>query len=438
MRRTIGTIAISPVDCASSSHERPTAAVVLASISIAHLLNDAVQSLIPAIYPIFKAHFALSFAQVGLLAMTLQVISSLLQPAVGLSTDRRPAPYGLAAGMGATLGGLLLLSSAGTFGALLGAVALMGIGSAIFHPEAARVARMASGGRHGFAQSVFQVGGNFGWSLGPLLAAFVVAPRGQPSIAWCSLLALIAIVLLWRIGGWYRRHVAPAGSGSTRTGLNAGPSGRRVAGPLTILGALIFSKYFYLASLNSYYTFYLMTRFHVSVRTAQIDLFVFLAAVAAGTMLGGPIGDRVGRKVVIWASILGVLPFTLMLPYASLFWTPILSVLIGLVLASAFSAIVVYAQELVPGRIGLISGVFYGFAFGMGGLGSALLGAMADRVGIETMYRVCAVLPLIGALAAFLPPDTAERPLAETRSVPLPSPTELATAGAPPCEERLR
>ncbi|OLD15412.1 MAG: MFS transporter [Acidobacteria bacterium 13_1_40CM_3_65_5] len=371
-----------------------TAFAVLAGISFSHLLNDTIQSLVPAIYPMLKDSFALNFAQVGLMTLTLQVTASLLQPVVGLYTDRRPTPYSLVIGMAVSLVGLLLLSVAPTFGMVLVAAGLMGVGSAVFHPESSRVARMASGGRHGLAQSVFQVGGNLGSSLGPLLAAFLVVPHGQSSIAWCSLL------------GWYRsrRSVTP-----TAVTSHAMPdhrrrlSARRVGWSLAILAALIFSKYFYLAGLNSYYTFYLMEKFHVSVRTAQIDLFIFLGAVAAGTILGGPIGDRFGRKYVIWGSILGVLPFTLLLPHANLFWTPILSIVIGLILASAFSAIVVYAQELVPGRVGLISGVFFGFAFGMGGLGAAVLGQLADRIGIESVYRLCAFLPLIGLLAAFLP-----------------------------------
>jgi len=379
---------------------------VLAGISFSHLLNDTIQSLVPAIYPMLKDSFALNFAQVGLMTLTLQVTASLLQPVVGLYTDRRPTPYSLVIGMAVSLVGLLLLSVAPTFGMVLVAAGLMGVGSAVFHPESSRVARMASGGRHGLAQSVFQVGGNLGSSLGPLLAAFLVVPHGQSSIAWCSLLALVAMVVLWKIGGWYRsrRSVTP-----TTVTSHALPdhrrrlSARRVGWSLAILAALIFSKYFYLAGLNSYYTFYLMEKFHVSVRTAQIDLFIFLGAVAAGTILGGPIGDRFGRKYVIWGSILGVLPFTLLLPHANLFWTPILSIVIGLILASAFSAIVVYAQELVPGRVGLISGVFFGFAFGMGGLGAAMLGQLADRIGIESVYRLCAFLPLIGLLAAFLP-----------------------------------
>jgi FSR family fosmidomycin resistance protein-like MFS transporter len=382
-----------------------TAVAVLAGISVSHLLNDTVQSLIPAIYPMLKTAFALSFAQVGLLTLAQQLTASVLQPIVGWYTDRRPMPYSLVIGMAFSLVGLLLLARAPTFAAILVAALLMGIGSAVFHPESSRVARMASGGRHGLAQSVFQVGGNIGSSFGPLLGAFLVLPRGQSSIAWCALLALLAMVVLWKIGGWHRTwrqqaRVAPVESMS-RPRVQVSP--RRVGWSLAILAALIFSKYFYLASLSSYYTFYLIEKFHASVRDAQIELFVFLAAVAVGTILGGPIGDRIGRKLVIWVSILGVLPFTLLLPYANLFWTPILTVVIGLILASAFSAIVVYAQELVPGRVGLISGVFFGFAFGMGGLGAAVLGQMADVIGIEAVYRLCAFLPAIGLLAAFLP-----------------------------------
>jgi FSR family fosmidomycin resistance protein-like MFS transporter len=347
----------------------------------------------------------LNFTQVGLLTLALQLTASLLQPVVGHYTDRRPTPYSLVIGMGMSFVGLLMLSAAATFGALLVASGLVGIGSSVFHPESSRVARMASGGQHGFAQSVFQVGGNVGSAFGPLLGAFLVVPHGQSSIAWCSLLALVAMVVLWRVGGWYRSRQASSASHAPRAAAAqvAALPGRRVGFVLAILAALIFSKYFYLASLNTYYTFYLISKFHVSVRTAQIDLFIFLSAVAAGTLLGGPIGDRVGRKYVIWASILGVWPFALALPYANLFWTPVLTVIIGLILASAFSAIVVYAQELVPGRVGLISGIFFGFAFGMGGLGAAVLGQLADRIGIEAVYRLCAFLPAIGLLAAFLP-----------------------------------
>ena len=384
-----------------------TAFAVLAAISFSHLLNDTIQSVLPAIYPFLKSSFALSFAQVGLMGMVQQVTASLLQPVVGLYTDRRPTPYALVVGMAITLVGLLWLSAAGTFAMLLAAAGLMGIGSAMFHPEASRVARMASGGRHGLAQSLFQVGGNAGSSLGPLVGAFLIVPRGQSEHR---------VVLAAGVAGdgdpleSRRMAQGAAGRGADRAHepRRARTARRRsraasVGWPLAILAALIFSKYFYLASLSSYYTFFLISKFDVSVRTAQIDLFIFLVAVAAGTVLGGPIGDRFGRKYVIWGSIFGVLPFTLALPYANLFWTPILTVMIGLVLASAFSAIVVYAQELVPGRVGLISGVFFGFAFGMGGLGAAVLGALADRHGIEYVYRLCAFLPLLGALAAFLP-----------------------------------
>lgn len=385
-----------------------TALRVLLAISLSHLLNDTVQAVLPAIYPMLKGTFALTFGQIGLITLTLQVTSSLLQPVVGFYTDKRPTPYALLAGMGVTFVGLILLSRAATFPALLAAAGMMGIGSAVFHPESSRIARMASGGRHGFAQSLFQVGGNIGSSFGPLLAAFVVVPRGQSSIAWCALLALPAMFMLWRIGGWHEErraeiHTRRGAGGGADHSPATGLSPARVRWSLLILGALIFSKYFYLASLSSYYTFYLISRFHVSVRTAQIDLFLFLAAAAAGTILGGPIGDRMGRKYVIWGSIVGVLPFTLLLPRATLFWTPILTIVIGLILASAFSAIVVFAQELVPGRVGLISGAFFGLAFGVAGLGAALLGQLADAWGIEAVYRVCAYLPAIGLLAAFLP-----------------------------------
>jgi FSR family fosmidomycin resistance protein-like MFS transporter len=378
---------------------------VLAAISFSHLLNDTIQSLIPAIYPVLKSSFQLSFSQIGLIALTLQLTASLLQPVVGLYADRRPRPYSLVAGMGSSLCGLLLLSVAATLPRLLFAAGLIGFGSAVFHPESSRVARMASGGRHGLAQSLFQVGGNVGSSLGPLLAAFLVVPYGQSSIAWCSLVALLAIVVLWRIGGWYKERARAVAAASSRIGAPPGRalSRRTIVGSLAILLALIFSKYVYLASLNSYYTFYLISKFHVSVQAAQLDLFIFLASVAAGTIAGGPLGDRFGRKWVIWGSIVGVLPFTLALPYANLFWTRVLSVITGLVLASAFSAILVYAQELLPNRVGLIAGVFFGFAFGIAGVGAAALGALADRTSIEFVYRLCSFLPAIGMLTGFLP-----------------------------------
>lgn len=379
-----------------------TAFPILAMLSVCHFLNDMMQSLLPAIYPLLKTNFALDFGQIGLITLTFQVTASLLQPFVGIYTDKRPMPYSLAIGMGFTLAGLLLLSRASSFPMLLAAAALVGSGSSVFHPESSRVARMASGGRHGLAQSLFQVGGNVGSSIGPLLAAFIVMPRGQSSLAWFAIAALVAIVLLTRIGGWYREQVPLQ---RVRRVAAAIPtlSRRTVVVTMIVLGALIFSKYFYLASLTSYYTFYLMEKFHVSAESSQLHLFVFLGAVAAGTLAGGPIGDRIGRKYVIWGSILGVLPFTLLLPHANLFWTTMLTFVIGLILASAFSAIIVYAQELVPGRTGLIAGLFFGFAFGMGGLGAALLGQLADHIGIEAVYRICAFLPAIGLLAWFLP-----------------------------------
>jgi len=378
---------------------------ILAAVSVSHLLNDTLQSLIPSIYPLLKASLSLSFAQVGLITFTLQVTASLLQPVVGMYTDRRPLPYSLVWGMGFTLVGLLLLSVAATLNVTLLAAGLMGVGSSIFHPESSRIARMSSGGRHGLAQSVFQVGGNMGSSLGPLLAAFFVVPHGQSSLAWCAVIAVAAILLLARVGRWSAVHRPKTTHRAQVAGWEprAGLSRRRVVGALIVLGVLIFSKYFYLASLSSYYIFYLISRFGLSTQSAQLHLFMFLGAVAVGTILGGPVADRLGPKFVIWVSILGVFPFTFALPHANLFWTGVLSVVIGLVIASAFSAILVYAQELVPGRVGTIGGIFFGFAFGMGGLGAAALGALADRTGIEFVYRVCAYLPLIGLLTAFLP-----------------------------------
>ena len=377
---------------------------VLTAISFCHFLNDMMQSVIPAIYPILKNAYRLDFGQIGLITLTSQMTASLLQPLVGLYTDRRPTPYSLATGMGATLIGLILLSIAPTFGMILIAVALVGVGSSVFHPESSRVARMASGGQHGFAQSLFQVGGNAGSAVGPLLAAFIVLPGGQRSIAWFSAAALLAIIVLSRVGVWYKARRSSLAKAKTlareaHTHLSAG----KVAFVIAILIALIFSKFFYLAGLSSYYTFFLISKFHVSVRTAQIYLFIFLGAVATGTIVGGPVGDRIGRKYVIWWSILGVLPFTVLLPYVSLFWTAFLSVIIGLVLASAFSAILVYAQDLVPGKVGTVSGLFFGLAFGMGGIGAALLGRLADATSIDFVYRVCSFLPVIGLLAAFLP-----------------------------------
>jgi FSR family fosmidomycin resistance protein-like MFS transporter len=397
-----------PVAVAATLPAPPkTAYAVLAAVSVSHLLNDTIQSLLPAIYPVLKETFNLSFAQIGLMTLALMLTASLLQPVVGLITDRRPAPLALVVGMTFTLVGLLLLSAAWTYPLALIAAALVGVGSSVFHPESSRVARMASGGQHGLAQSVFQVGGNAGSAIGPLVAAFLVAPYGQRSLAWCALLAVAGILLTFRIGRWQRaqhRRVAKTQvSAGPVSALAPGVPPRTVFMAIAILAALIFSKYFYLASLSSYFTFYLMSKFQVGVQSAQLYLFAFLAAVAAGTIAGGPIGDRIGRKPVIWGSIVGVLPFSLLLPHANLFWTGVLAVVIGLILASAFSAIVVYAQELVPGRVGLISGLFFGFAFGMGGIGAAALGELADHIGIEGVYGVCAFLPAIGLLAAFLP-----------------------------------
>jgi MFS transporter, FSR family, fosmidomycin resistance protein len=396
----------SATELASDSHPAEnTVFAVLVSISFSHLLNDTIQSLIPAIYPILKGSFHLNFAQIGLITLTFQLTASLLQPFVGLYTDHRPKPYSLAIGMGFTLFGLVLLSTAKNFAMILCSSALVGMGSSIFHPEASRLARMASGGRHGLAQSLFQVGGNAGSSLGPLLAALIIVPRGQSSVAWFSLMALLAIGVLWKVGGWYKRNMYRIkGRAAARgRGSHAILSKKRILLALAVLITLIFSKFFYLTSLTNYYTFYLIGKFHVSVQTAQMYLFLFLFAVAAGTIIGGPFGDRFGRKYVIWVSILGVAPFTLLLPYADLFWTAVLTVIIGVVLASAFSAILVYAQELVPGKVGMIAGVFFGFAFGMAGIGSAVLGRLADHTSIEYVFHICAFLPLLGLLTGFLP-----------------------------------
>ncbi|MBV7486594.1 MFS transporter [Bordetella sp. BOR01] len=394
---------------ASSAGPAPAAASatafkVLGAISVAHMMNDMIQSILLAIYPMLKDSFSLSFGQIGLITLTYQIAASLLQPWIGLYTDKRPTTYSLPIGMGFTLVGLLMLAFAPSLPYLLVAAALVGTGSSVFHPESSRVARMASGGRHGLAQSLFQVGGNVGSALGPLLAALFIIPHGQTSVAWFSLAALFGIVVLVGIGRWYGANRALLKPKPRAAGDADAPSRAKVVWALSILGVLIFSKYFYLASLNSYFTFYLMDKFDLSVRSAQLYLFLFLAAVAFGTVAGGPVGDRIGRKIVIWVSILGVAPFTLMLPHANLFWTGVLVVVIGVVLASAFSAIVVYAQELVPGKVGMIAGLFFGFAFGMGGLGAAALGHLADVTSIAFVYEVCAYLPLLG-IVAFLLPD---------------------------------
>jgi len=377
---------------------------ILLALSLSHLLNDTIQSLIPAIYPILKQSFALTFTQIGLITLTFQITASLLQPVVGFYTDRTPRPFSLAAGMGFTLVGLILLSRAPTYHWILISAALVGVGSSVFHPEASRMARVASGGRPGLAQSIFQVGGNFGSSLGPLLAAVIIVPNGQRSILWFSVVALTGMAVLFKVGQWYSGVLA------RRAGKAAGPAARshglshaKVGWSIAILLALIFSKYFYLASLTNYYTFYLIHQFGASVQVSQICLFVFLFAVAAGTIIGGPLGDRFGRKYVIWGSILGVAPFTLILPHVGFALTVALTVIIGVVLASAFSAILVYAQELIPGKVGTVAGLFFGFAFGMAGVASAVLGKLADHSGIVVVFEVCAFLPLIGLLTAFLP-----------------------------------
>ncbi len=378
---------------------------VLIAISVSHLLNDTIQSVIPAIYPILKESFHLTFTQVGLITLTFQLTASLLQPFVGLYTDHYPKPYSLATGMGFTLVGLLLLSMARNFPTILCSAALVGMGSSIFHPEASRLARMASGGRHGFAQSIFQVGGNAGTSFGPLLAALIIVPRGQYSVAWFSAVALLAIIVLSNVGHWYKRNLFRIKGGTRHKDRSGQPtlSRQKVGLALAVLVALMFSKFFYIASMTNYYTFYLIGKYHLSVQVAQVLLFVFLFSVAAGTMIGGHLGDQFGRKYVIWVSILGVAPFTLLLPYANLFWTGALTVVVGLILASAFSAILVYAQELVPGKIGMIAGLFFGFAFGMGGVGSAVLGRLADQTSINFVFHACSFLPLIGLLTGFLP-----------------------------------
>jgi len=394
---------------ASNSPDSTTTYTILAAISVCHLLNDMMQSLLPAIYPILKDNYGLDFGQIGVLTFTFQFTASLLQPAIGLYIDKYPKPYSLAIGMGSTLTGLLLLAFAHDYGMLLLAAALIGTGSAVFHPESSRVARMAAGKRHGLAQSVFQVGGNLGSAIGPLLAAFIVLQHGQASVAWFSLAALLGMVLLINVGHWYRAHgLARIKPRHVNAGVHSDLPRARLVLVLAVLILLIFSKFFYMASMTSYFTFYLIDRFGVSVQSAQLHLFVFLGSVAIGTIAGGPIGDRIGRKAVIWASILGVLPFTLLLPHVNLFWTGVLSVPIGIILASAFPAIVVYAQELMPLRVGAVAGLFFGFAFGLGGIGAAVLGELADATSITFVYQLCAFLPAIGLLAGWLPHLKAE------------------------------
>jgi FSR family fosmidomycin resistance protein-like MFS transporter len=379
-----------------------TSFAILFAVSFAHLLNDLLQALLPAIYPTLKTDYHLNFAQIGLVTFAFQFTASLLQPLVGFVADKRPMPWSLATGMVFTLIGLLALSVAHSYAMILVSAAFVGLGSSVFHPESSRVARMASGGRHGFAQALFQLGGNIGSALGPFTAALIVLTWGQKSIAWYSLAALLAIFILWNVGIWYKTHGLARMRAARKVVVHALPKGK-VRQSLAILLVLIFSKYIYLTSITSYYTFYLIQKFHVSVREAQLHLFVFLAAVAVGTFIGGPIGDRFGRKYVIWFSILGALPFTLAMPFADLFWTTMLSMAVGVIMASAFAAIVVFGQELVPNRLGLIAGLFYGLSFGTAAVGAALLGEVADMTGITFVYRVCAFLPMLGLLAAFLP-----------------------------------
>ena len=397
-----------PQAAASVAAATGPAYVVLGGISFSHFLNDTMQSLIPSVYPILKESYALDFAQIGMITLAFQFTASLLQPVVGHFTDKKAQPFSLAIGMGFTFFGLLLLSVAQRYSVILVAASLVGLGSAVFHPESSRIARLASGGRYGFAQSVFQLGGSFGTSMGPLLAALIVVPFGQPSIAWFSSIAFLAIVILWRIGQWYKPQISTRKAAPIHLHPDA-PSSRRVMIALGVLVALLFSKQLYVSSLSSYYIFYLIEKFGVSTQTAQFYLFIFLASNAAGAFFGGPLGDRFGRKYVIWFSILGALPFTLALPYAGLFGSAVLTVFIGLIISSATSSIIVFAQELMPHRFGMISGVFFGFAFGIGGLGAAVLGKVADHTGIAFVYQLCALLPAIGLLAVFLPklPKTA-------------------------------
>jgi FSR family fosmidomycin resistance protein-like MFS transporter len=377
---------------------------VLGALSTSHMINDMMQSLILAMYPILKGDFRLSFGQVGLITLTYQLTASLLQPLIGRYTDKRPTPYSLPCGMTSTLCGLMLLAFAPNFATVLLAAAFVGMGSAIFHPESSRIARLASGGQHGLAQSLFQVGGNTGTAIGPLIAAAVIVPFGQRSVAWFGLAALLGILLLLQVSRWYAMQQTIMRGTLRKAKVAVAPYPRKVVvGAIAVLLVLIFSKYFYMAGLSSFYTFYLIDKFGLSVQSAQVHLFIFLFASAVGTLLGGPIGDRIGRKPVIWVSILGVAPFALLLPHANLFWTTALTIAIGLILSSAFSAILVYAQELMPGKVGTVSGLFFGFAFGMGGLGAALLGLLADRTGIEFVYQSIAWLPLLGIVAALLP-----------------------------------
>lgn len=390
------------IDKPLTADVQKTAYAIILSVSFCHLLNDMMQSLFPALYPILQSKYNLSFTQIGILTLTFQITASVLQPIIGMITDKRPLPYSTAMGMGFTFLGLLLLSVATQYPFLMMAAACVGLGSAVFHPESSRVARLASGGRHGMAQSLFQVGGNVGSSIGPLLAAFIVVPRGQGSVSWFSVFALIGMVILWQVGNWYSRHRASGGNRASIVRAVPLPP-QKIVTALVILALLVFTKYIYVASLTNYYTFYLIQKFHLSVQQSQLMLFLFLGAMAVGTMIGGPVGDRIGSKNVIWFSILGILPFTLALPYAGLGLTAALTIVIGITLASAFPAIIVLAQELVPGKIGMIAGLFFGFAFGIAGIAAALLGILADHRGIGYVYHLCSFLPLLGLLTVFLP-----------------------------------
>ncbi|MGV8074085.1 MAG: MFS transporter [Syntrophobacteraceae bacterium] len=396
--------------------EEKTRFKLLGAISVTHFLNDMLQSLIYSIYPLLKTSFLLSFTQIGLITLTYQITASVFQPFVGYYTDRHPKPYSLCIGMGSSLIGIVVMAFAPTYTVLLIAAALIGLGSSINHPESSRVARMASGGRFGLAQSLFQVGGNAGSAMGPLLAAWIIIPGGRSSLAWFSLAALFAMFVLLRVGGWYKRtQLRQMRQSTAHKSAKSIFSSRAVLGPMSVLLILMFSKFFYLSSLTSYYTFYLIHRFHVSVQSSQIHLFAFLSAMAVGTIMGGPVGDRIGRKRVIWVSILGAAPFTLMLPYVDLAWTGILTFIIGLIIASAFSAIVVFGQELMPGNVGMVSGLFFGLAFGIAAMSAAALGKLADMYGIEFVYHVCSYLPLLGLLTVFLPDIRRAAPQVEHR-----------------------
>lgn len=411
MNKPVAAITQAPLSASNTGSPQAATMPILLSLSFCHLLNDLIQSLIPALYPLLKAEFDLDFVQIGLITLAFQLTASLLQPTVGFYTDKRPQPYSLALGMGSTLIGLLLLSVANTYTVVLIAAALIGTGSAIFHPEASRVARMASGGRYGTAQALFQVGGNAGQAIGPLLAAFIVLPYGQGAIAWVSMAALIAMAFLTRVGMWYGANLRPSIKTvqHSTAAREADLPRTRVLFLITILMVLLFSKNVYTASLTSFFTFYLIERFDLSIQAAQIQLFIFMTAIAVGTLVGGALTDRIGRRPMIWISILGVLPFTMAMPYADLFWTGVLTILIGLLTASAFPAVLVYAHEVMPGRVGLVSGMFFGFAFGLGGLGAAVMGGIADAYGIAVVYKICSFLPILGIVAWFLPDMTKEK-----------------------------